>query len=196
MKFTANSSVRKDSHAQVGLTLVELIVALAIISLIGVGIAMAISQTLLASRQANEQQYAVSQVRQAEHFITRDAVMAWKITSSGFPLVMYWETVDTQGNTFSHTITYTLSESPDITYRLQRNNLVVLKETDDVFDRSTQFVADSLHGDSACEFDSQVLTVTLKAQMDYASEPALEVREFQVSPRKSDAGILTEVEDP
>lgn len=79
---------------QAGVSLIELIVALAIISLISATLVVAVHQLLNRSVQANDQQYAISQLRQAEHYITRDILMADEVSSTGFPLLVRWDTED------------------------------------------------------------------------------------------------------
>jgi len=157
---------------QTGMTLVELIIAIAIISLMAGGIAMAVHQLLTSNRQANDQQYAVSQLRQAEHWITQDAQMTWTINSSGFPLTLSWTGIVDQAD---HQVTYTLEGPSGSLKRLQRyelvdgipNTLVVAQNIDDVA--------------SSCSFTAPMLSVTLVV----TSGGHTETRVFEVKPRKT-----------
>ena len=107
------SLTRLQQSGQAGLTLIELIIAIAIIGLIAGVTVIAIHQLLTASRQANDQQYAVSQLRQAEHWMTRDALMARTVVPdslvpTGFPVVLSWTT----SASVSYEIEYLLEDMP------------------------------------------------------------------------------------
>jgi prepilin-type N-terminal cleavage/methylation domain-containing protein len=114
MEIRGAPTVALLAHArrcQHGVSLIELIVALAIGSLISGGAVIAIHQILTASAQANDMQFAVSQVRAAEHWMARDALMAQNITygvDSGFPLVLTW--TDFYGD--DHIVQYSLTAMP------------------------------------------------------------------------------------
>jgi len=148
---------------QDGLTLVELLVALAIIGAIGAAAVMATYQLLSASRQANDAQLVVTQLRAAndaqlvvtqlraaEHYITRDVLTSQQITpdtgdSSGFPLVLHWVGIDGS----EHTVTYSLQDSA----HYPSKELIRLEETDSVTEETS--VADYLDEErSSCAVDS------------------------------------------
>ena len=100
-------------RSQAGLTLIELLVAIAIIGAMGAAAVGATFQLLNASRQANDEQLAISQVRSTEHWITRDTLTSQTVTPdaiapSGFPLVLTWESFDGTSNT----VTYSMLDSP------------------------------------------------------------------------------------
>ncbi len=175
--------IRHRVRRQVGLTLVELIIGLAIISLIGGGTAIAVHQLLTATRQANDQQYAVSQLRQAEHYMTRDVLMTWKISSSGFPLELYWEAEDEDGDTYSYQVTYSLVGSADALKRMNRAIIVTNLDTNVQVEASTLAVAQGiLESSSETVFVAPNLTVTLVA----VSGTHEELRTFEVKPRKTE----------
>jgi len=116
----------RSRHSQSGLTLVELIIALAIIGLIAGVTVMAIHQLLTASRQANDQQYAVSQLRQAEHWMTRDALMAHTVVPdslvpTGFPVVLSWTT----SASVSYEIEYLLEDMPIGSLKILQRKAVI-----------------------------------------------------------------------
>jgi prepilin-type N-terminal cleavage/methylation domain-containing protein len=76
-----------------GMTLIELIIGVAIASLISGTALVAVHQILTASAQANDMQLAVSQVRAAEHWMTRDTLTAQDVAlgvDAGFPLTLSW----------------------------------------------------------------------------------------------------------
>jgi type II secretory pathway pseudopilin PulG len=102
------------------MTLIELIVGLAIASLMGGVAVAAVYQVLNASTQANNMQFAISQVRTAEHMMTRDIFTAQSVTplgSNGFDLELIW--TDYLGH--NHKVEYTLEDMPSGSLkRLQR----------------------------------------------------------------------------
>ena len=102
---------RRLARSVRGMTLIELIIGLAIASLIAGTSVVAIHQILTASAQANDMQLAISQVRAAEHWMTRDILTAQDVTyggDDGFPLTLNWTDVDA-GN---HQVEYSLVAMP------------------------------------------------------------------------------------
>lgn len=94
-----------------GTSLIELLIGLAIASLIAGAAVVAIHQILAASAQANDMQLAISQVRAAEHWMTRDILTTQTVTygiDDGFPLTLDWTDVDS-GN---HEVEYALVAMP------------------------------------------------------------------------------------
>ena len=158
-----------------GLTLVELLIALAIISALGSAAVIATYELLTASRQANDEQLAVSQVRAVEHYMTRDTLTSQSVTPdetdpSGFPLVLAWESFDGT----NHSVTYSFQTSPNAP--LMRMARVEVTDTN----TSTLVVADYMDPTQCeCSFDGETLTVTLVAKShDYETE-----RTFESKPR-------------
>lgn len=152
-------------ECQRGITLVELLVALAIIAAIGASIVMATYQLLTLSAQSNEEQVAVSQVRAVEHWLTRDVLSSQgeivedEINPSGFPLVLGWTAYDGT----EHIVTYSLLDSyPTPLKKLQR------VEEEDLTPTGTLIVADYIDGTlTTCSFDDErTLTVTIAARSD------------------------------
>jgi len=90
-----------------GFTLIELIVGLAIAGLISAAAVIAAYELLTASTQANDMQTAISQVRAAEHWMSRDIPSAQVVTpgdDAGFPLQLTW--TDVSGG--NHMVEYSL----------------------------------------------------------------------------------------
>lgn len=174
-------SARDVTVHQTGLTLIELIVALAIIGLVSGVIVMAIHQLLTASGQSNDQQYAVSQLRQAEHWMSRDTLMAQAVTPdadpSGFPLELSWTT--SAGN--GYLVTYSLLDMPTGSLkRLQRQE--ILTAPDNSTSTSTLAIADSIDASlSSCTYTelTRALSVTLTA----TSRTHTETRTFEAMRR-------------
>ena len=149
-------------YSQHGLTFVELLVALAIIAAIGATVVMATYQLLTLSAQSNEEQLAVSQVRAAEHWITRDALTSQgeivedEVNPSGFPVVLTWTAFDGT----AHTVTYSLLESHPSPLKLLQRQDVTVSGTATV--TIADYIDESL---TSCSFDDErTLTVTIAAK--------------------------------
>lgn len=96
---------------QRGMTLVELLVGLAIASLISAMAVTSVHQILTASSQAKDMQLAVAQVRSAEHWMTRDLLTAQSVTlgaDDGFPLELIW----TDHLAQNHLVQYSMEAMP------------------------------------------------------------------------------------
>ncbi len=93
-----------------GFTYIELIVALAIIALIGSATATATIQVLRLTGRNNEHMTAVRQVQNAGYWISRDAQMAQSIIVDNLTppdfLVLNWTEWDDAGDPIYHSVTY------------------------------------------------------------------------------------------
>lgn len=86
---------------QAGFTLVEVLIALAITSLLGVGLTMAVTQSFTVNAQSNAHMIAVTQLKNASNSLSRDIQQAHTITpsgASGFPLTLTWVKWDNTDN--------------------------------------------------------------------------------------------------
>jgi prepilin-type N-terminal cleavage/methylation domain-containing protein len=90
------SDIRKiQEQSQQGFTLIELVIAIAVTGLLGVGVLMAFAQISRVNDSGNAHVVAVKQVENAVHSINRDIQMAQIVTpgdSSGFPVTLSWST--------------------------------------------------------------------------------------------------------
>lgn len=103
---------------QGGFTLIEVIVAIVITSIVGVGVTMAISQVFNVNALSNNRITAVKQLENAIYWLNRDAQMAQIVQpngDAGFPLNLSWVEWD---NT-THQVSYTLEDS-----ELHRNHSI------------------------------------------------------------------------
>jgi prepilin-type N-terminal cleavage/methylation domain-containing protein len=95
---------------QKGFTLVELMAAVIITGLIGVGVATASVEVLNQGERNADYTTASRNTMNAIHWISRDAQMAQTVTTngtSGFPLTLVWIEWDNS----THQVTYTSADS-------------------------------------------------------------------------------------
>ena len=167
-----------------GLTLVELLVALAVGSLIIVGASKVLTQLFILVPKAESSMLAMRQVQFAGHWIDRDATMAQVITptpnlftiSTATPLIISYVNWDATKTTVTYSV--------DTNKKLQRNVVVTNEKTGSVISSSQIQVADSIASIKAqyiepTGMDRKALTVTIVAQVGSASEN----RTYQTSPR-------------
>ena len=80
---------------QSGLTLVELMIAIALAGIVTAGITMLISNVFATSARTSNHMTAVRQVQSAGYWVSKDALQAQNVTpdggDSGFPLTLTWE---------------------------------------------------------------------------------------------------------
>ena len=164
----------KLSRRQKGFTLIELIVALAIASAIGVAITMTAHNMITIPAMSNDSNTAINQVRNAVNWINQDvqganAVNATPIAPGFFSISLQeWDS----GTWTTHTIIYSLEGTG-------------LKELWRDYDSGTtrnliaQFIDPENTSCSWDTNDNDMLTVTITATVENKTE----TRTFQVKPR-------------
>ena len=111
--------LQKDQR---GFTLVELLVAIAIVGIITLGITMTISQIWTINVGASTHMIAVRQVQQAYKSVRNDVMQAQNVTegaNSGFPLTLEWTDLEPTTN---NVITYTIIDKNTDNPKLQRSH--------------------------------------------------------------------------
>lgn len=152
---------------QMGFTLIEMIIVLAIVGVVIGGTTMTIFQVLDGNARTSNHMTAVRQVQNAGYRVSHDAQMAWDVTTDddpGTPELVTFTWTDYNGSL--HTATYTLVSS-----ELWRD-----------YDGQPMRVAEYINLDPAktsCVWDGGVLTFTVTATVQEQSE----TRVYEVVPR-------------
>ena len=167
-------SLKLSIVQQAGFTLIEILVALAITSILTAGATAIVSQTFNENVRASQNMEAIQQVENAGYWVNHDVMMAQNVmpgAGSGFPLTMTW--IDWQGN--ENQVIYTLMDAA-----LQRSFSVnggLPEETT---------VAQRIDCDSTatnCQFASGMLTFNVTATVGTRSES----RTYQIKIRPDSA---------
>ena len=173
--------MREDEH---GLSTIELIVALLIMSVIALGATMTIFQVIRVTAQSDSHMTALQQVQNAGFWISRDAQMADNVTTDNLSgtnfLVLSWTEVDDSDNTTEHSATYFFEDLTGGIGRLKRNHSSSAGLNNETL--VAQYIsydpADPV-STSNVSYTSPSLTLKLVAIFADASE----TREYQVSCR-------------
>jgi len=165
---------------QRGVTLIELIIAIAIAAIITGGITMTIFQVFTGNARSTNHMLAVKQVQNAGYWISRDAQMARLVVpavdADGFPLNVTWSEWDTS----LHEVTYTLLENG----KLKRSYWVNGVGPSEML--VAQHIDSTLKGgepQTNCEFDDGVLVLTVTATVGTEPRVQTETRVYEVVPR-------------
>jgi len=159
---------------QRGFTLIETIAAIAIMALIGIGVATATVQVCTQGTKNNDYTTASRHTMNAIHWISRDAMMAQTVEpngASGFlPLILNWVDWDNS----IHQVTYSLQDGD-----LKRSYSV------DGGEPIETVVAQYINSDTEttnCEFSGGVLIIKVTAIADEGSSNVTKTREITPRP--------------
>ena len=163
--------LRFTHKQQMGFTLVEMLVAIALVGLISLGIAAAIMQVLTINVDASNHMIAIRQVQQAGKEVSKDTLQAQSVTcdgSDGFPLTLAWTGWEGPENV----VVYTITEDN----KLQRSHNI----------NGARIIAKYIDPDpenTYCEFVDGVLTFKVTATVGGGPQGASETRVYEVEPR-------------
>ncbi|MCK4353835.1 MAG: prepilin-type N-terminal cleavage/methylation domain-containing protein [Dehalococcoidia bacterium] len=167
----------KPVENQKGIALIELLVAIALTAIISTAAAMAIHQVITIVPRNNDQNTAINQVRNANHWLNFDIQSATpgSINTTGPNFLsleqLEWESVS--GNWTTHTVDYSLEN-------MAGSSLKVLRRCYD--SETVTLIAQYIDpANTNCSWNSaeKVLTVTITAQVGTRTE----TRTFEVKPR-------------
>ena len=169
-------SGQREQGSQAGFTLAELIISIALMSLILVGSMGLLSYMVLVSDDNGDRTMAALQAQYASFWIGEDVVQAQSITfgnstGSGFPLILGW--IDPSASGGNNTVTYAVGNMTDrlgrSLWRLERTHLEIT-QVDGPRNRGTSVVAEYLDPESTeClqkDEDPNVLVLEVTAKID------------------------------
>jgi len=165
--------LKKLKGKQRGFTMIELLVIIALTGIIGTAATMSIHQILTGTALSNNQNTAINQVRNAGHWISRDAQMANNVTDSpedGNFLKLTW----TSWSGGNHIVAYSLLESSSGLKELWRD-----------YDGQRTLIAqyiDPYNTNCTWHEVTSILTVTMTATVGDKTE----TRTFKIRPRPVD----------
>lgn len=169
---------RSLNKNQRGFTLIEIIIAIAIVGLIGAGVFATIFQVLAGNTQASNQMVAIRQVQNTGYWVSRDTLQAdpdgINTTAAGYIVTLSWNSTDTGYN--------------EVRYELAGERLQRLHSRDGVPVASSciaNYIAEIRIDPSSTEPIIYRLVVTAALGGRY---PASETRVYEIIPRPSAEG--------
>jgi hypothetical protein len=171
--FKMLRSLKSLNRNQLGITLMELMVAMLISAIITGSITMTIFQVFDSSSRTNSHMTAVTQVRSAGYWMSHDVLMAQDLllaAEPGFPLTLTWS--DWTDNEV-HTVVYSivddeLRRSHSINSGLPENAVVA-----DFIDPAS----------TSCQYTGGTFIFTITSTVGAGSAAQTESRTFEVVPR-------------
>jgi prepilin-type N-terminal cleavage/methylation domain-containing protein len=160
---------------QKGFTLIEMLVALAITAVIGVGISAAVVQVISVNSIATHHILAIKQVENVSYWLNHDLRMAQAVQvggGSGFPLNLSW----TEWNNTTHQVSYSITDNEmhrSYTSNGTATSGLVIGQYIDIDSNKTN-----------CQYLNGVFTFKITASVT-GFKPASETRLSQVIPRSA-----------
>lgn len=164
---------------QRGITVIELIIAMALSVIIAGAITATILQVINGSNRTNNHMTAVRQVQNAGYWVSHDAQMAQSVNTTapdGFPITLSW--VGWSGNTTYEVVYSSENMTSGSLKNLQRSYSVngTVQETSYV----AQYVDPAT---TSANFTSGELIFTVTATVGAGSQAGSETRFYKVGPR-------------
>ena len=169
---------------QKGLTLIELLVAVAITALIMGGLTLIIFNIISNNAQNSGQMTVLRQVQNSGHWISRDTLMAQEVTvtpGTGFPLTLTWidEFTDIDNPPVVHQVKYYYDS---VEKKLTREYYEYYQDEPPVL-VATTFIAEYLDSISVQPAGSKLI-LSVSASLD-GFRPVSENRTYEIWPRPS-----------
>ena len=172
--------LRFAHNNQMGIALVELLIAIFVTGIVTGGVTMSIFQVFSGNARSSNHMTAVRQVQNAGYWISRDTQMAQNLVPTedpdGLPLTLAW--TEREGD--EHQVVYTLLADNQL-QREHYTNIGVNPDPD-----ATTIVAEYINPDPAetnCDFDDGILVFTVAATLGTGSLEANETRVYRITPR-------------
>lgn len=168
------NKLRRISKEQKGFTLIEVIMALAITGIIGLGTAMATGQILTQAAKNSDYGTAIQHTMNAIYWISRDAQMSQTLEPNGassFPLILSW----TEWDNSEHQVTYSIEG--DMLRRSYSINGGAPSET-----VVAQYI-DSVSENTKCELTSGLLTLKVTTTIGEGVHAISVTRVREIAPR-------------
>jgi prepilin-type N-terminal cleavage/methylation domain-containing protein len=182
--------LRLINRSQLGFTLIELTLTMAIAGLIAGGVTMTFLQVVNGSGRTNNHMVAVRQVQNVGYWVNHDAQMAQNVAladesddnpdGTRFPFTLTW--VD-WGTNEEHQVIYSLEDMTNGAKQLVRSH-------SSGGDTETSFIArfiDVTEKDgqpqTRCGFTNGVLTLTVTATVGDGKQELSETRVYEIVPR-------------
>jgi len=165
-----------------GFTLIELIVATAIVALIAGAASMATFQVITGTERSNNHMTVIRQVQNAGYWISQDALMAQSIVTGDDPETPELEFITLKWTDWEngdvHKIAYTFEDMPGGLKKLKRQHLIYDADGVEIGDTMT-FVAECIVGSASFSEQDGVWKLSIGAH----SVTETETREYEVNPR-------------
>ena len=159
--------------SQRGISLIELVIALAITGAITGGITLSIFQTLDYSSRGNARMEAVKQVENAIFWLSRDAQMAQEVTVTadpdGFPVTFEW--VEWEGDEI--TVIYSIASGEMTRSHSDDGDMVVARYINEDYNMTN------------CDYANWVFSFMITATVSGYPETVSESREGRITPRSN-----------
>lgn len=158
---------------QIGFTLIEVIIGIAICGILGGGIVTGIYQIGRINDMNNAHVTAVKQVENAVHYLIRDVQMAQNPTISteaSFPLTLSWKSWE---DNVQHQITYNLDSEGNLTRNYGTTTSTVAKFID----------TDNADTNWTYNFSANKMTIVITATVTAGHRQSTETRKVEIIPR-------------
>ena len=171
--------INKDQR---GFTLIEVLVTITLIGIITAGITGGIMQVLTINTQASNHMIAVRQVQQAGKEVSKDALQAQSVNTTGSQGILLTLTWDEWGTNETNTVVYTLVDMSGGLKKLQRTHTINNTTQSTALPVVAEYIDPA---QTICSWNNvtKVLTFTVTATVGIGSYGAIETRVYEIEPR-------------